>query len=240
MEKNEFISRVDKWDQKIILKYNGIGGKAFTYLLKPISFLGRETLWISLIAFYLFIWYDPLLFAHFSAIFLNGFIFIFSIKQIVKRSRPFDKFNENKLHVLERRPISKSFPSWHSYNIVSYGLLFGFLLNSPLLILVMLCIAVIVSFSRIQIGVHYPTDVIFGYILGIIGFISAIYIVSPLLNMLITCFEQLFPQNIQYQQINTMLIKDIWYLFLCIFIFLGIFLLAISRVIKEYIKKSNT
>jgi undecaprenyl-diphosphatase len=229
MEKNEFISRVDKWDQKIILKYNGIGGKVFIYVLKPISFLGRETLWISLIAFYLFIWYDPFLFTHLSAIFLNGFIFIFSIKQIVKRSRPFERFNENKLHVLERRPISKSFPSWHSYNIVSYGLLFGYL---------MLCIAIIVSFSRIQIGVHYPTDVIFGYIIGIIGFIFAISIVSPFLNMLITYFEQLYQQDIQYQQINTMLIKkELWYLFLCIFIFLGIFLLAISRVIKEYLKK---
>jgi len=240
MESSEFISRVDKWDQKIILKYNGIGGKAFTYVLKPISFLGRETLWISLIAFYLLIWYDPFLLAHFSAIFLNGFILIFSIKQMVKRSRPFERFNENELQVLERKPISKSFPSWHSYNVVSYGLLFGFLLNSPLVIILMLFIATVVSFSRIQIGVHYPTDVIFGYFLGIIGFISAIYIVSPLLNMLLTYFEQFTTQDIQYQQINTMLFKNFWYLFLCIGIFLGIFLLAISRVIKEYLKKNST
>jgi membrane-associated phospholipid phosphatase len=237
MESSEFISRVDKWDQKIILKYNGIGGKAFTYVLKPISFLGRETLWISLIAFYLLIWYDPFLFTHFSAIFMNGFILIVSIKKIVKRSRPFERFNENELQVLERRPVSKSFPSWHSYNVVSYGLLFGFLLDSPLVIILMLCIAIIVSFSRIQIGVHYPTDVIFGYFLGIIGFISAIYIVSPLLNMLITYFEQFISHDIQYQQINTMLIKNLWYLVLCVVIFLGIFLLAISRVIKEYLKK---
>jgi len=237
MDSSRFLSKVDKWDQKIILKYNGIGGKAFTYVLKPISFLGRETVWISLIAFYLLIWYDPFLFSHFSAIFLNGFILIFSIKNIVKRSRPFDRFNENKLQVLERRPVSKSFPSWHSYNVVAYGLLFGFLLNSLLLMIVMLCIAVVVSFSRIQIGVHYPTDVIFGYFLGIIGFILAIYIVSPLLNMLIIYLEQFIKQEIQYQQINTMLIKNFWYLFLCVGIFLGIFLLAISRVIKEYIKK---
>lgn len=240
MEASEFISRVDKWDQKIILKYNGIGGKAFTYVLKPISFLGRETLWISLIAFYLLIWYDPFLLSHFSAIFLIGFILIFSIKKMVKRSRPFERFNENELHVLERKPISKSFPSCHSYNVVSFGLLFGFLLDSPLVIIIMLFIAVVVSFSRIQIGVHYPTDVIFGYFLGIIGFIFAIYIVSPLLNMLLTYFEQFITQDIQYQQINTMLFKNFWYHFLCVGIFLGIFLLAISRVIKEYLKKNNT
>lgn len=237
MASNELISKVNKWDQKIILKYNGIGGKVFTYILKPISFLGRETLWISLITFYSLIWYDPFLFSHFSAIFLNGFILIFSIKNIVKRSRPYDRFNDNQLHVLERKPISKSFPSWHSYNIVSYGLLFGFFLNSPLIVILMLLIAVLVSFSRIQLGVHYPTDVIFGYFLGIIGFIFAIYLVSPLLSMLITYFEQLITHDIQHQQINRMLFKNLGYLFLCIGIFCGIFLLAISRVIKEYLKK---
>ncbi|MFX1410171.1 MAG: phosphatase PAP2 family protein [Promethearchaeota archaeon] len=234
MDSSRFLSKVDKWDQKILLKYNGIGGKAFTYFLKPISFLGRETIWISLITFYLFIWYDPFLFAHFSAIFLNGFIFIFLIKQSTRRSRPFERFGEEQLVVLERKPISKSFPSWHSYNVVSYGLLFGFLLKSPLVVVIMLSIAALVSFSRIQLGVHYPTDVIIGFFLGVVGFLFAIYIVSPLLSLLINYLEPLIIHDIQYQQFNPMLIHNIWYISLCVGIFSGIFLLAISKVIKEY------
>jgi len=29
-----FITKIDKWDQKVIVKYNGIGGKPVTLILK--------------------------------------------------------------------------------------------------------------------------------------------------------------------------------------------------------------
>ena len=55
MEFKEFSNRIDQWDQKIILRYNGLGGKPITIILRFISFLGRETLWLFLIGFiYLF------------------------------------------------------------------------------------------------------------------------------------------------------------------------------------------
>ncbi|MBA7660271.1 hypothetical protein ES703_68273 [subsurface metagenome] len=134
MELKDFSNRIDEWDQKIIIKYNGIGGKPVTYILKFLSFFGRETIWIFLIAFYLFIWYDPFLLANLVAIFLTGLLLILAIKQTVNRSRPFDKLEKDKLKVLEKKPRSKSFPSWHSYNIVAYGLLIGFFfLKSPLI-----------------------------------------------------------------------------------------------------------
>ena len=138
MEFKAFSNRINEWDQKIIVKYNGIGGKPVIYILKFLSFFGRETLWIFLIAFYLFIWYDPFLLANLAAIFLTGLLLILAIKQTVNRSRPFDKLEKDKLKVLEIKPRSKSFPSWHSYNIVAYGLLIGlFFLKSPIMIIIM-------------------------------------------------------------------------------------------------------
>ena len=134
MDLKDFPNRIDKWDQRLIIKYNSLGGKPVTIILKAVSFFGRETLWIFLIAFFLLIWYDPFLLTNLSAVFLTGLLFIAVTKRIFNRSRPFERLGEDRVMVLERKPKSRSFPSWHSYNITAYGLLIGvFFLNSPML-----------------------------------------------------------------------------------------------------------
>jgi len=238
MEFKDFLNQVDEWDQKIIIKYNGFGGKPVTRILKFISFLGRETLWISLIAFFLLIWYDPFLLTYISAIFLTGLVLIAVTKRIFNRSRPFERFEEGKIIIIERKPSSRSFPYWHSYNIMAYGLLFGgFFLKSPIITFLMLILATLVSFSRIQFGVHYPSDVIIGSLLGIGGFLLSIYLIAPLLQIIIMYFEQFITYEIDYLRINSMLNEHVWYIILCITIYLMIFLSATYKRIKDHLKR---
>ena len=239
MEFKVFSNKIDEWDKRVIIKYNGIGGKPVIYILKFLSFFGRETLWIFLIAFFLFIWYDPFLLANLSAIFLTGLLLIVAIKQTVNRARPFDKLEKEKLKVLEKKPSSKSFPSWHSYNIVAYGLLIGFFfLKSPTMTIIMQILAVIVSFSRIQLGVHYPSDVIFGYFIGIIGFLLSVLIVAPIFQIIFENFEQFALHSIEYRQFNSMIFENIWYLVLWIVICTAILISATYKDIKDkFIKK---
>lgn len=240
MELKDFSNKIDEWDQKIIVKYNGIGGKPVTYILKFFSFFGRETIWIFLIAFYLFIWYDPFLLANLSAIFLTGLLLIVLIKRTVNRSRPFDKLGKDKLKILEKKPRSKSFPSWHSYNIVAYGLLIGFFfLKSPFITIIMQVLAIIISFSRIQLGVHYPSDVIFGYFIGMIGFLLSVFIVAPIFQIIFEYFEQFALHTIEYRQYNSMIFENVWYLVLWIIICIAIFLSASYKYIKNNFTKKE-
>jgi len=237
MDSKNFFNKLNNWDQKIILKFNGIGGKQFTVLLKVLSFLGRETIWMFLIVFYLFIIYDPILFSFISSIFLLGVVIIAPIKKWFNRDRPFETLKD--IRVLERKPTSRSFPSWHAYNVVSQGLLLVFLLNSIEIAIIVLIFAMIVSFSRIQLGVHYPSDVIFGFFIGIIGFVIAITILAPILMRVINFIEQIIKVPIYYQIINPLLIENIFYLFLVIAILILITLLAINKRIIEFIKDSK-
>ncbi|MFO8019172.1 MAG: phosphatase PAP2 family protein [Promethearchaeia archaeon] len=228
----ELISNIKQIDKNVMKKCNGIGGKRFTYFLKAVTFLGRETLWIFLILFFLFIWYDPFLFSYFFASFFSGVLIVAPIKEITDRKRPFKELN---IPIYEREPTSKSFPSWHVYNIVIHGLLIGTLVDSLMLLIILAVIMVLVAFSRVQLGVHYLSDSVSGFLLAVIGFLFVQYIFGPFMYNIVLSLEKYTILNINYQQINSMLFEEIWYLSLCIVIFACLFLSATAKMIREYI-----
>ncbi len=86
--------------------------------------------------------------------------------------------------------IDNSFPSDHA--IEFFSICITFLLFKKNLRYVWLAIAILVSFSRIWVGVHYPADILVGAILGIIG-AALCYWIIPQLNVikkLIDIYEQ--------------------------------------------------
>ncbi len=86
--------------------------------------------------------------------------------------------------------IDNSFPSDHA--IEFFSICITFLLFKKNLRYVWLAIAILVSFSRIWVGVHYPADILVGAILGIIG-AALCYWIIPQLNVikkLLDIYEQ--------------------------------------------------
>jgi len=203
--------------------------------MKFLSFFGRETLWFFLIAYFLFIYYDPLMYVSISSTFMSGLILVLPLKQAIKRTRPFNKIQDIK--VLEQKPESLSFPSWHTYNITAQGILVSYLLKSPLILIIMLLFAALVSFSRIQIGVHYPSDVIVGYLLGIVGFVLSALIFTPLFLRIIDYLEQFATHKIYYRELSGYLFEEWWYILICVGVFGGIIFSGSYKMIRFDIKK---
>lgn len=87
------------------------------------------------------------------------------IKNIVRRPRPFVTFTD--LQILIPTPSEYSFPSGHtSSSFAAAAVFFRHLpgkLGIPSVVL-----AGLIGFSRLYVGVHYPTDVIAGVIMGIL------------------------------------------------------------------------
>ncbi len=88
------------------------------------------------------------------------------IKHIVKRVRPCHNLGDDEQ--LIDRPRFYSFPSGHttaSFAMVGVSIYRGL---PPYVVLPVLAIAMLISFSRIYLRVHYLTDVIAGMFLGLI------------------------------------------------------------------------
>lgn len=87
------------------------------------------------------------------------------IKNIVKRARPIAEEISQKL--LIKLPITYSFPSGHTAS--SFAVTTVFVLLSSHLFFLALPIAILISFSRVYLRVHYPSDVLAGVLVGFIS-----------------------------------------------------------------------
>jgi undecaprenyl-diphosphatase len=170
-----FIEKIEEWDTKVFLSlYNSkLSGKSRTFA-KIYSFFGNwyfwAGLWISM-GFYAYFFtknYD--LFILFTGGFDQGFVLYLLIRyKIVNRNRPFIKLKE---HGVEQHDDliaeNKSFPSGHVLFFLYFGTIFAFYFNNWYIYLIFFLLSIVMAFTRLVLGVHFPMDVIFGVVFALI------------------------------------------------------------------------
>ncbi len=87
------------------------------------------------------------------------------LRKQINRKRPYEIFNNMNL------PTKKdaSFPSNHTAS--SFIISFLFFYVNPFLALIMILIASVVSLSRIIVGLHFPLDILFGFLISLSFFL---------------------------------------------------------------------
>lgn len=125
------------------------------------------------------------------AVGLSDFIASGVLKPLVQRTRPC--FALEHVRLLINQSHSYSFASSHAANSMAIAVITWLFFSRGILIeklftAVMFCYAVMVGFSRIYVGVHYPSDVLAGMVIGV-GSASLFYLIFSWLAKNIPFFQ---------------------------------------------------
>ena len=174
---NTFLQSVQNLDGEILLQIQQhLRTDMLTPFMKFVTFLGNGGwFWILCAVVLLAIpktrktGYAAVLSLIFGVIVTN-----LLLKNIVARPRPFAEIEA--LIPLIAKPTDFSFPSGHTTASFAVALVMLRMLPKKIGIPAVV-LAALVAFSRLYLGVHYPTDVLTGFVIALVGSMLSVWIV---------------------------------------------------------------
>jgi len=154
---------------------NNLRNPVLTAILKPITHLGDKGIFWILLTLVLLAFRKTRragicsMAALICMVLLNDVL----LKHLINRTRPYEVIDS--LSILVSRQDSTSFPSGHTS--AAFASWTALRLSIPqvfdkkkarLFLILTLVLAILISLSRMYVGVHYPTDILGGLVLGIL------------------------------------------------------------------------
>ncbi|MBO5609243.1 MAG: phosphatase PAP2 family protein [Eubacterium sp.] len=163
------------WEVELMEWLQGFIGDFGAQVASVMSMLGEEVILVAMLG-YIFWCYDKNLGRFIGMNILVGLIMCPMLKNVMLRRRPYiDNPSIKCLRpVASDAPITDiasqgfSFPSAHTMNSTTSYLSIPVFTKNKKLLIPAIIIPIIVGVSRVMLGVHYPTDVLFGWIVGTI------------------------------------------------------------------------
>ncbi len=165
------------FDEKVFELIKPWVSTTHTSIMQVITFIGSQNFLlpanIILIGFYLFFKRNKTMAFSIAAISISSVVVMFLMKFFLQRERP--------LVPLIAKVHGYSFPSGHTFTSVTFYGIIAYIIyknvRHKLLkwVLIVLCIALIllVGFSRVYLRLHYASDVIAAFCLGLIWLVLA-------------------------------------------------------------------
>lgn len=134
-------------------------------IFEYITMLGEETILILMVAI-LYFAFDKKLAMRIGYITITSMCVNNTLKNLVKRPRPFVAGDVKPARA--HTAMGYSFPSGHTQTIATWATTFAMYFKKKWVSLLAGIAIIAVAFSRLFLGVHYPSDVIVGAVLGIV------------------------------------------------------------------------
>ncbi|HEX6333530.1 MAG TPA: phosphatase PAP2 family protein [Flavisolibacter sp.] len=178
------IQKEHEFDMRVLGWVNGVHTRQMTKVMRAITHLAsREFLQIGysvLLLWFLLVLKRKRVAADIAAIGITGFLINFSLKRLFQRVRPDGQLIEELKNF--------SFPSGHaSGGFIFYGLVTYLVWKEDIsrtwkwiISVLLLLIVLLIGFSRIYLRVHYATDVIAGFCVGLAWLTMALWLLERL------------------------------------------------------------
>jgi membrane-associated phospholipid phosphatase len=162
-----------EWGLELIRAVQSVHGPTLDAIFKAITFTGEEDFFFILLP--LILWCVDFAFgARLAFFFLFSTVVNSGAKGLIGHPRPCDLDPEVKLHDYTGR---YGLPSGHSQSAVVLWGAIASRARKPWVWVVAILLMVLIGFSRIYLGVHFPTDVLGGWALGAVLLGSYIFLV---------------------------------------------------------------
>ena len=159
------LARFDKAEVKLCIALNSIRQRPLLGdLFRVVGRMSDGMVWYGLLVFLpiLYGWAGVLATVHTGVMALVGIAVYKILKQQATRERPYITHDSIDL---AGAPLDRySFPSGHTMHAVSFTILIAY--HFPGWLLPLAAFGVLVALSRVVLGLHYPTDVVAGGIVG--------------------------------------------------------------------------
>ena len=174
---NTFLQSVQNLDGEILLQIQQhLRTDMLTSFMKIVTFLGNGG-WFWILCAVVLLAIPKTRKTGYAAVFsliFGAIVTNLLLKNIVARPRPFAEIEA--LIPLIAKPTDFSFPSGHTTASFAVALVMFRMLPKKIGIPAVV-LAALVAFSRLYLGVHYPTDVLVGFLVALMGSTVAVWIV---------------------------------------------------------------
>ena len=174
---NTFLQSVQNLDGEILLQIQQhLRTDMLTPFMKIVTFLGNGG-WFWILCAVVLLAIPKTRKTGYAAVFsliFGAIVTNLLLKNIVARPRPFAEIEA--LIPLIAKPTDFSFPSGHTTASFAVALVMFRMLPKKIGIPAVV-LAALVAFSRLYLGVHYPTDVLVAFLVALMGSTVAVWIV---------------------------------------------------------------
>ncbi|HVB50093.1 MAG TPA: phosphatase PAP2 family protein [Burkholderiales bacterium] len=158
------LSRIQRWDERVCLRFNrALRYRVLLGTFRAVSRLGDGVFWYALmLGLLLSPAHAAPAVAHMALVGLACSVLYKLLKRGASRPRP---YQVHSAIAVGASPLDRfSFPSGHTLHAVAFTLVA--LVHYPALATLLVPFTLLVALSRVVLGLHYPSDVLAGALIG--------------------------------------------------------------------------